>query len=540
MSDILLEVKPLAQAGGDVGAVPREAGCGVGGGAGLGTTTKFTDTKAGSTADKSDKKQRVRIETDPETGEIISYVYDRKSSTWKPMYDAQAAEMEKWMLLGYAQRILARPQYFEERKKKSRHAYTDLTAKVKYCDIRTKKIVSVLAHSIGQPVQRKKCYDIEGSRNRAALFRVINCYGSKVPGKQPELWQSPESGKVGFHNVGVCGSVWTCPCCSPKINMGRRAEIAHAYEVVGTVAGSSYMLTFTIKHGIGDDLVDLAAKFKDAMQLLQKCYIFKEITRKTALKRPLRDSLPLLGYIGRIANLEVTYGKNGWHPHEHHLWFFRRDLTPAELVAIRNSLFTAWSDACASVGLPRPLKTIKINGVVKFLGLDIRKALSAEEYLTKYGSYTSEGESRERRWGPEKELASSHVKQARAKGRTPFQLLYDYAQGDVQAGQKFTEFAEAFRGRHQLQFSRSLRAFLLEHGQDIDQSIEGDHALASALAVESQKLGELTDGQFEKIVFYRAHALVLSICRNKGFDAAVEFINSLNGSSDLFFLVPVS
>ena len=536
MSYIYREVK---NEGAGAGHASRAAGRGDCAGGALGTTTIFTDIKSVNTAPNSVKKQRVRTETDPETGETFSYVFDRKTSSWVPQYDAQAAEMEKWMLLGYARRILSRPGYFEERLKKSRHAYSDLTAKVVFCDLLTRKVVSVPAHEIGQAVVRKKCHDIEGSRNRAALFRVINCYGSTVPGRQPELWQSPDSGKVAFHGVGVCGSVWTCPCCSPKINMGRREEIAHAYEAMSAVGGSAYMLTFTIKHGIGDDLRELGDKFKGAMQQFQKSYAFKEVTRKVALARPRAGSLPLLGYIGRIANLEVTHGKNGWHPHEHHLWFFRRDLTPRELVAVRDSLYAAWADACEFVGLPRPLKTVKVGSVVKFLGLDIRKALSASEYLTKYGAYTADGEARDRRWGPEKELASSHVKQARAKGRTSFQLLYDYSQGDAQAGQKFCEFAEAFRGRHQLQFSRSLRAFLLEHGQEVDNSEEGDKAHASALANESQKLGELSDGQFEKIVTHQAHALVLSICRHNGFDAAVAYINGLSGSSDLYGLAPV-
>jgi hypothetical protein len=203
-------------------------------------------------------------------------------------------------------------------------------------------------------------------------------------------------------------------------------------------------------------------------------------------------------------------------------------------------LFDAWSDACSAVGLSRPLKNVRVGNQYRFVGLDIRKALSASEYLTKYGAYTTEGEAKLRRWGPEKELASSHVKEAKLSGRTPFQLLYDYAQGDKQAGEKFCDFAEAFRGRHQLQFSRSLKAFLLENHVEIDDSEEGDRALAAALENESKRLGELTDGQFTKIVLHDCHAVVLSICRHSGFDAAVAYVDALRGSSDMFGIVPAS
>lgn len=487
---------------------------------GLGNTTKFTDEFSGVGGAKSPSNQQVKEVVDVETGETFSYVYDEKRQQWVKPYDADAAEMERWLLLRSAQRILGRPQYWEDRAKKSRNPYTDLTAKVQFCDLETRELVTVPAHLIDQPVQRNKLYEIDGSRSRSAKFRVVRCYQSKVAGRQPELWQSRESGRVSFHNVGVCGSVWTCPCCAPKINLRRREEIGSAYEAVGLAGGVAYMMTYTIKHGIGDDLGELLPKYKDAMQLLQKSHAFKEVTRKQPLKRPRAGSLAYLGYLGRIANLEVTYGdKNGWHPHEHHLWFFRRELTARELERVRTMLFDAWAEACEAVGLPRPLKTVKIAGKVRYLGLDVRKALSAAEYLSKFGH--------ERLWAPEKELASSHVKQAKAKGRTPFQLLADYADGNVQAGQKFTEFAEAFMGRHQLQFSRTLKAWLLEHQIEINEGEEGDLAHAASMEDESHKLGQLSDTQFEKVVMNRAHSSVLMICRLHGFDSAVSFIDRL-------------
>lgn len=518
--------KSCPEAAGRPGAREREdrpaaSGAGHPPRSGLGNTTNFTDEFSGKVEPLTIKNQRLKEVLDPETGETFSYVYDEKRQQWVKAYDADAAEMERWLLLRSAQRILGRPQYWEERLKKSRHVYTDLTAVVEYCDVQTREIVKVAAHLIDQPVQRAKLYDIEGTRSWSTKFRVVRCYLSKVAGRQPELWKSPKSGRVAWHNVGVCGSVWTCPCCAPKINLRRREEIALGYEAVAAANGVAYMMTYTIKHGIGDDLNQLVTKEKEAMQLLQKSQAFKEVTRKAPLKRPRAGSLPYLGYLGRIANLEITHGeKNGWHPHEHHLWFFKRELTARELERVRSSLFDAWSDACNAVGLPRPLKTIKVAGKVRYLGLDVRKAMSASEYLSKFGH--------ERLWAPEKELASSHVKQAKAKGRTPFQLLAEYADGNAQAGQKFVEFAEAFLGRHQLQFSRTLKAWLADHQIEIDDGEEGDLAHAASLQDDSEKLGQLSDTQFEKVTTNRAHSSVLAICRIHGFASAVRFIDSLS------------
>lgn len=515
------------------------------GGADLGNTTKFTDEFVPASRVKTLVEQRVREIFDPETGEISRFVYSEKGQSWEKEWDGDEALLERWLLQRHAQRFLSRPQFWQEREKVVATPYTDLQAKVSYTDLETRQIVKVLATDIGLPRVRNKHHPIQGAEfsdivsrevrsteavNVAPKFRVVSCYRNKVPGQKPELWKNRESGSVNWHKVAVCGSVWTCPLCSAKINRMRREEISNAYNAVSDVDGACYMLTFTVKHGIGDDLGELLSKFKEAQQHLQKSQAFKEATRQKALKRPRAGSMPFLDYIGRIANLEVTFGKvNGWHPHEHHLWFFRRDLTTKEIALLRDRLFEAWAVACKAVGLPAPLKTVKVGGSVRYLGLDIRKALSASEYLTKYGQFTADGEKRERRWGPEKELAGAHVKAARAKGATPFQLLYEAAQGDKPAREKFIEFANAFLGRHQLQFSRSLKAFLAELPSAIvvDDTEDGDREHAARLEGDSELLYEMTDHQFDKVVRNKAHALVMIICRNNGLQAAIDFIAGL-------------
>ncbi|MNF51157.1 hypothetical protein D3C84_324730 [compost metagenome] len=512
---------------------------------GLGNTTKLTGEFSGGECTKPLKNQQVKEVVDAETGEINRFVWDAKRQEWSKDWDADEALLERWLLQQHAQRILSRPQFWQERDKLAPVPYTDLTARVSYTDLATRKVQRVLAVDIGLPRVRHRQEPLisgelfseldgrlrsTGALNKAPKFRVVTCFRRKVPGGKAELWRAPETGNVTWHKVGVCGSVWTCPLCSAKINRARREEISAAYNAVSGVDGCSYMLTFTIKHGIGDDLGELVGKFKEAMQVLQKSRAFTDATRHQALKRPRPGSMPFLDYIGRIANLEVTHGlKNGWHPHEHHLWFFRRELKPGEVMKLRDRLFEAWASACVSVGLPAPRKTVRIGNTVRFLGLDIRKALSAQEYLTKFGQFTADGELRERRWGPEKELAGAHVKAARSKGSTPFQLLYDAAQGDKAAGQRFVEFATAFLGRHQLQFSRSLKAFLaeLETAILLDDSEEGDRVLASQLDSQSELLAELTDHQFDKVVRNNAQGLVLVVARSQGLEAALQFIANL-------------
>jgi hypothetical protein len=360
-----------------------------------------------------------------------------------------------------------------------------------------------------------------------AVHRVVTCMTRRVPKTAAEIWQHQESLDCSWHNVIVCGSPWECPICSRRINTARQAQIVAVYEAfeAAGIHGGAYMLTFTVKHGLGDSCLDTVTKMKDAMQRFTKSPEFKAVTRKVPLKRVQHNSLPYFGYVGRIAALEVTHGtRNGWHPHEHHLWFFNRTLTPVDVAQLKIVLFNAWHDACLGAGLKAPVR--------KF-GLDIRRALSAADYLTKFGT--------ERKWGPEKEIASSHSKAGTAdvgKGRTPMQILLDsFTENANSGGNDFTfnadaglfrDYAKAFKGRHQLQFSDSLREWMRLNGvQDVDCSENGDNELASALQAESVLAMTVADTDFALVVFHRAQFEVLRICKQEGFEAAARFMANL-------------
>lgn len=459
----------------------------------LGNTPGFTDDFC---------RRRSVIETvDADTGEIRSFERGRRGDL-EEAYDDEAAQVDRWLMLRHAQRLLSAG---------CSQVYKPKTDLAPYSELPAGWPIAPGAF-VGPLRQRHSRVELPDTVHSAPRHRTSLCFRKKVGGMQAEVWQSRATQNASFHRVSVCGSPWTCPMCSRKINLGRRAQIKRAYEAIDEIGGAAYMLTFTTRHGVGDSAAFLVGAVKEAMQLLQKSQAWKEVTRTKALQRPRSTSLHPMGYVGRITALEATHGANGWHPHEHQLWFYRRELTVLELAEVERRLFAAWREACLAVGLPEP-----VEGV----GLDVRRAESAADYVAKAGM--------ERRWGVEKELAGSHVKVARKKGRSVFQLLYDASQGDSQAGALFVEFANTFKGRHQLQFSRTLLAYLRDHGHDIkvDTSEEGDQALASELEADSQLLGELTEHDFERIVCNDAHATVLLMVKKHGFDRAVQFIREL-------------
>lgn len=472
------------------------------------------------------KLEPVNQTVDQETGEVVTWehvtpkhgpAYHRKA------YDQDAADLSRWSAQGTARRLLFG---MEERSKRIRAPFSEIAV---YSNIETRKLAyAFVRESYRLHDMYRDTYGEEGEvtgvlpvKKRAPKYRVMDCCRSRIGAQNPEIWYSNKAQRASYHKVGVCGSVWTCPICSRRINLGKQALIKSAYDLmIDQAKGDALMITFTIKHGIGDDLALLFDRLKGAdREQMQKSYAYKEITRKSPRKRG-GGGFGFLGYLGRISATEITYGQaNGWHPHMHQLWFFDRKLTVYEIKRIRRQLWLEWEKACIAVGLPAP-KEKAPDG--RYLGVDVRRALSAAEYMAKFGN--------ERQWAPEKEIASQHVKSAKGSGRMPFQLLDDYGRGDKQAGALFVQFAAATLGRHQLEFSKRLMQFLKDQGiENVDAT---DEELAALHDDEAQLLGELSDGDFIALreaerFGIEAYGTALFLAKTKGFDSAVSWLRSL-------------
>lgn len=476
---------------------------------------------------------RGRSTVDADTGEIRTWerVDTRSGAVWRTVYDQDAADLERWMLQGYARRAL---WSFEDRDARRRVHFTEV---VPASDVQTKRLYWVaVAERYRLELEPVPAYTrlqdramIGAVQKRAPVYRVVNCSREKIGNRvAPEIWYSKESDRASFHKVAVCGSVWTCPICSRRINLGRQREIAAAYDLFvgskgrlrpGVRNGDAMLVTLTLRHGVGDDLETLLDGLKLADRNGQKSYGYKRLVGYRRTVNKVRVSVPSeVAYVGRISATELTYGKNGWHPHLHQLWFFDRRLGADEVERIRADLFAAWRAACMKVGLPAPLEFSKGG---RALGVDVRRAMSAEEYLTKFAH--------ERQWAPEREMASQHTKKARG-GRTAFQLLADYAQGDREAGALFRTFAGATLGRHQLQWSRGLLERLRELGYD--DVLASDEELAAGRDEGASLLGELGDAEWTALVEasrygIEAHGTTLAVAKRSGFAAAVEFLRGL-------------
>jgi hypothetical protein len=203
------------------------------------------------------------------------------------------------------------------------------------------------------------------------------------------------------------------------------------------------------------------------------------------------------GLLGSVRGLEATHSfRNGWHVHCHALYF-----VPAgtDVKAFRDALFPLWERAAAAEGLR----------MHRDRGLDVRAATGViEEYITKYGR---EPERVPGGWGPESEVAKPYAKHGdwegddpEAPGRTPFELLAASLAGDRVAGGLVREFAPAFHGCSQLQWSRKLRENLGLPPRD-----QPDAAVAETQDAASVLLGRLTPAEWRDILLVEGRAVVV-------------------------------
>lgn len=273
---------------------------------------------------------------------------------------------------------------------------------------------------------------VQRGKKWAYVHRVNYCLRSPITkDKGISLFYNVEREQANFGNLQRCYSVWNCPICSLSITEGRRLELKQGLNNWINQSGFVYLVTFTNRHHRGDNLISLLNGQKKAFV-------------KFWQKRKITEMLRCLGYKGRIVATEVTWGcENGWHPHYHMLFFFDHEIN---MQGLRTFLALEWQDVCKKVGLKVPDMEH---------GVDVQDGTYASEYVSK--------------WGLEYEMTKGHTKKGLNGSLTPFDLLRG---ADVHEEYKnlFKEFADAFKGKQQLVWSKGLKS-LLNIEQKTDEQI---------------------------------------------------------------------
>ncbi|MDQ2807292.1 MAG: protein rep [Chloroflexota bacterium] len=328
-----------------------------------------------------------------------------------------------------------------------------------------------------EPTGKVRRYILQaGGRELMPDERIAHCmrtpYGGSV-----DVVHIPESGTATYRGLQTCKSVWMCAVCGSVISERRRLELKQGIAAWRARGGRVVLLTWTVPHGRYTELGPLLVALKAARRLLRS-------GRASNLLRGRYGAV--VGSARRLLSvraLEVTHGKNGWHPHVHELLFCDPDV---DLVELRACLFGLWSAAVAAQGLG------KCSPDAFYLE---DAGQRVDDYVTKFG--------RDPSWGPESELSKQVVKTSKA-GSTPMDLLVAYCfNQDIDAGRLWQEYARVFFGQRQLEWSPGLRALLGLVAEKTDAELVDEHTQDGYI------LATLTLDQWRYILANDARAEVL-------------------------------
>jgi len=317
---------------------------------------------------------------------------------------------------------------------------------------------------------------------RCQKYRLKDKNGVPVPVR---MMRSKENGGTFHTGMAACASVWACPHCASKISERKRILLKQAIDTWKGRGGKIYMMTLTFPHGAQQKITTLLKKYGSARR------------DKFFNRKKWRGYKKEIGLCHSVYALETTEGENGWHIHSHHLLFVMPSFGVKEPHS--EDLLESWQSACVSAGLGKPNK----HGLV--IGICDEAA----------GDYAS-------KWGADLELTKGHIKKGREGHRTPWDLLRDFADnGDVESGEKFKEFALAFKGKRQLFFSRGMLA-------DLDLKPEKtDREIVDAKEDKATQLGEYTDEQVSLLIRFHKVGAVLEIGRYCTWQDVLDFIDQL-------------
>lgn len=327
--------------------------------------------------------------------------------------------------------------------------------------------------------------------------------------------------RAGYGQLQVCGSVWSCPVCSAKINNVRAADIAAVVSawtsptVFGPLrsgasdhrhaGGRIVFLTLTMRHHAGQELDDLWSRGISAAWgavTSGRAWVTDQDLYGVLVPRVVKTGKHAgetrwSHRIGYARVVETTHGRNGWHVHIHALLFVRPDLDPDDMKALGDSIFSRWSAALVAAGFDAP----KLQ-----YGVDVKMPGPADsnrvaEYFSK-NSFAGRNKAGKLAW----EAAGGIGKWARGANRTPFQILEalcsgeDYASFEADVARWYV-WEKASKGKRQLTWSPWLREYLRISEEQTDEEI-------AASELGGDVVLRLRGDQFDQVVSKGAHQLL--------------------------------
>ena len=328
-----------------------------------------------------------------------------------------------------------------------------------------------------------------GHRARACLRHLLG--GSAV------TVNKTARGNTRFGGIMICGAHHVCPICHYNKMTQERTIVSDIVRKHYENGGILVDAVFTTHHHAGDTF-DSAC---ERLEAVWKCFRSKRIWNE------LGDAL---GVVGCIRRLEITVGKNGWHPH-YHVSFLCDPIAAKEIkgrtwrTALEDA-FTivvgAWSDASKRAGITTNEQAQIATAIIGHVN-----AQKAVEYNTKNMGY---GERKK-------------------DSLTPMDLLriinqIDDAAAVYAAKRLFCEYAEGIKGKHSLTFIGSARAA---------RPAAVEHAAIANEDATVEQLGKVSPPAWKAILKHGLRELLADVNTRCELVAIVRHAASLGGHKSI-------
>lgn len=206
--------------------------------------------------------------------------------------------------------------------------------------------------------------------------------------KNPVLVPTKNPHYSGF---AVCGSFY-CPICQAGLQRHRRLAIQAGLQPVIDDGKSLLFVTLTLRH-------DASHSLEQSLEALR--YGWNQL--KDLRTKAVKVERSILGMTGQfVRTIEVTHGRNGFHPHIHAAFVINTangaDETMAHAAAAKRleaEFFRVWAAAAEKKGMPQPSQQRGVDfafwegdhsNLSAYLAKAVGQELTGSEYKTSRAS----------------------------------------------------------------------------------------------------------------------------------------------------------
>lgn len=282
----------------------------------------------------------------------------------------------------------------------------------------------------------------------------------------------PKRKRSFFKGLMACGSYWHCSYCREKIAQHRCEELKQLVEPLAQ--GQVVMVTYTLRHRLGESLQSVRSTLVKAIQ-------------RSKAGNQFALWCDRVGYLGEVKAFEVTFGKNGWHPHCHELFILKKPISKGEV----KKEFNGW------------LRRRYMKFLNKFGGSGTENAFDVSfgyanasilgDYLTKTGDDLTISPAS---WTAVEEMSLTHYKESRVNFTPSALLAAWFFDAEATAGSLWAEYARVMHGTAFQKWSPGLRQWKEVDDQTIADADPSDQSIDLAFLSRRQWRQILDDGLF--------------------------------------------